>query len=168
MENTATLYYEFLPTDGQNMKVDLDKTALLIVDMQHQFISRAGLRGDGCGSVFPDGEYEAVRVINAGKQNALFPLRGNAGAGTAEVAFAEDDGVDHAADVKVHEFQLVTVFLTEAGGKFHLVTDVFAVLQVTPRLADGGTAGPGECTVFTGELNIDGRAAGIKPHPLLI
>lgn len=43
MENTATLYYEFLPTDGQNMKVDLDKTALLIVDMQHQFISRDGL-----------------------------------------------------------------------------------------------------------------------------
>ena len=43
MENNATLYYEFLPTDGQRMKVDPAKTALLIVDMQHQFISREGL-----------------------------------------------------------------------------------------------------------------------------
>lgn len=43
MENTSTLYYEFLPTEGQNIKVDPEKTALLIVDMQHQFISRDGL-----------------------------------------------------------------------------------------------------------------------------
>ena len=43
MNNTSTLYYEFLPTDGNNIKVDPDKTALLIVDMQHQFISRDGL-----------------------------------------------------------------------------------------------------------------------------
>ena len=43
MENNATLYYEFLPTDGQRIKVDPAKTALLIVDMQHQFISREGL-----------------------------------------------------------------------------------------------------------------------------
>ena len=42
MNNTSTLYYEFLPTEG-NMKVEPDKTALLIVDMQHQFISRDGL-----------------------------------------------------------------------------------------------------------------------------
>jgi biuret amidohydrolase len=43
MDNNATLYYEFLPTDGQRMKVDPAKTALLVVDMQHQFISRDGL-----------------------------------------------------------------------------------------------------------------------------
>ncbi|MER2107618.1 MAG: cysteine hydrolase [Solibacillus sp.] len=43
MDNTSTLYYEFLPTDGQSIQVDPDKTALLIVDMQHQFISRDGL-----------------------------------------------------------------------------------------------------------------------------
>lgn len=43
MENTSTLYYEFLPTDGQSIQVNPDKTALLIVDMQHQFISRDGL-----------------------------------------------------------------------------------------------------------------------------
>lgn len=43
MDNTSTLYYEFLPTDGQKINVNPDKTALLIVDMQHQFISRDGL-----------------------------------------------------------------------------------------------------------------------------
>lgn len=43
MENISTLYYEFLPTDGQSIQVNPDKTALLIVDMQHQFISREGL-----------------------------------------------------------------------------------------------------------------------------
>ncbi len=43
MDNNATLYYEFLPTDGQRMEVDPAKTALLVVDMQHQFISREGL-----------------------------------------------------------------------------------------------------------------------------
>ena len=43
MDSASTLYYQFLPTDGQKLKVNPDKTALLIVDMQHQFISRDGL-----------------------------------------------------------------------------------------------------------------------------
>lgn len=42
MENN-TLYYEFLPTEGSRIQVDPAKTALLVVDMQHQFISRDGL-----------------------------------------------------------------------------------------------------------------------------
>ncbi len=43
MDNQQTLYYEFIPTEGQDMKIDPAKTALLIVDMQNQFISRDGL-----------------------------------------------------------------------------------------------------------------------------
>lgn len=43
MEKQQTLYYEFIPTNEEKMKVDPAKTALLIVDMQNQFISRDGL-----------------------------------------------------------------------------------------------------------------------------
>lgn len=43
MENQQTLYYEFIPTEDTKMKLDPAKTALLIVDMQNQFISRDGL-----------------------------------------------------------------------------------------------------------------------------
>lgn len=43
MEKQQTLYYEFIPTENTKMKLDPAKTALLIVDMQVQFISRDGL-----------------------------------------------------------------------------------------------------------------------------
>lgn len=43
MENQQTLYYEFAPTEERKMTIDPAKTALLIVDMQQQFISRDGL-----------------------------------------------------------------------------------------------------------------------------
>ena len=42
-----TLYYEFIPTEQEKMKLDPAKTALLVVDMQNQFISRDGI---GCSS----------------------------------------------------------------------------------------------------------------------
>ena len=43
MENQQTLYYDFIPTGDEKMKLDPEKTALLVVDMQNQFISRDGL-----------------------------------------------------------------------------------------------------------------------------
>lgn len=43
MEKQQTLYYDFIPTGEEKMKLDPAKTALLIVDMQNQFISRDGL-----------------------------------------------------------------------------------------------------------------------------
>ncbi len=43
MEKQQTLYYEFIPTGEDKMTLDPAKTALLIVDMQNQFISRDGL-----------------------------------------------------------------------------------------------------------------------------
>lgn len=43
MENENTLYYQFVPAEGRKIEPDPAKTALLIVDMQNQFISRDGL-----------------------------------------------------------------------------------------------------------------------------
>lgn len=43
MEKQQTLYYQFLPTEESKMQLDPAKTALLVVDMQKQFISRDGL-----------------------------------------------------------------------------------------------------------------------------
>jgi len=40
MGNQDTLYYQFEPADGNKIKPDPSKTALLIVDMQNQFISK--------------------------------------------------------------------------------------------------------------------------------
>ncbi|MFS0782034.1 cysteine hydrolase family protein [Bacillus sp. 1P06AnD] len=43
MEKQQTLYYDFIPTGKSKIQLDPSKTALLIVDMQNQFISRDGL-----------------------------------------------------------------------------------------------------------------------------
>lgn len=66
MDNTSTLYYEFLPADGQKIKVNPDKTALLIVDMQHQFISRDGLDAQVAREkgMFDQWEYFFDRIDN--------------------------------------------------------------------------------------------------------
>lgn len=39
-DKMQTLYYEFSPTEGNKIKPDPQKTALLIVDMQNQFINK--------------------------------------------------------------------------------------------------------------------------------
>ncbi|TCZ76543.1 cysteine hydrolase family protein [Paenibacillus albiflavus] len=66
MENTSTLYYQFLPTDGKKINVNPDKTALLIVDMQHQFISRDGLDAQVAREkgMFDQWEYFFNRIDN--------------------------------------------------------------------------------------------------------
>ena len=66
MDNTSTLYYEFLPADGQKINLNPDKTALLIVDMQHQFISRDGLDAQVAREkgMFDQWEYFFDRIDN--------------------------------------------------------------------------------------------------------
>ncbi|WP_025785344.1 cysteine hydrolase family protein [Sporosarcina sp. D27] len=66
MDNQQTLYYEFLPTGEEKMKVDPAKTALLIVDMQKQFISRDGLDAQVAREkgIFDKWEYFYNRIEN--------------------------------------------------------------------------------------------------------
>ena len=66
-----TLYYEFLPTEQEKMKLDPAKTALLVVDMQNQFISRDGLDAQVAKEkgMFDKWEYFYDRIDNVAIPN---------------------------------------------------------------------------------------------------
>ncbi|MBA9026332.1 MULTISPECIES: cysteine hydrolase family protein [Bacillaceae] len=71
MDKHQTLYYEFIPTGEARMKLDPAKTALLVVDMQNQFISRDGLDAQVAREkgMFDKWEYFYDRIDNVAIPN---------------------------------------------------------------------------------------------------